>query len=426
MAATAYRQYFAESQSIQFPTKQLHGSRSFVSTISILFYPLDEYNSCHQWCQPINEASQHRLDSHFAPFTGYPRNNLWPSEAALWCVHGFPMWVTLFALICRVGASNLIFVYCRLEYIKLGSPQDSTWRDFPQALAEMQGARRYVTLFEAPFVASELEGCENQALRVSSLTAIPPPPPGFQPLPGAPLVDLAGQNLAQWADRVQEVASHMRLPPQVAVEYPASDMINVLNRLEDMTRVRYCQHCFRVGQRCQCLVMPQQAPGVTTALWSPPVASYTATASPTETIASTSTVGATASRTGGTSGMPQLEPMETSPPLSTVNLLLTAGVGRGTGRQTPLRAPTAPGPRQSRPRAPTPQVPTPRGQGATASTPCEQQVTPPSAPAPGQSAAPRASQSQSRERPAGEETRSHGRSASRGPRDRQQVPRSST
>ena len=172
----------------------------------------------------------------------------------------------------------------------------------------MQGARRYVTLFEAPFVASELEGRESQALRASSLMAIPPPPPGFQPLPGALLVDLAGQNLAQWADRVQEVASHMRLPPQVAVECPASDMISVLNRLQDMTRVQYCRHCFGVGQRCLCSVMPHQAPGATTAL-----------CSPTETIASTSTVGATASRTDGTSRMPQLEPMETLPPLSTAN-----------------------------------------------------------------------------------------------------------
>ena len=258
-----------ESQSIQFPVKQLHGGRSFVSAISTLFYPVDEYNACRQWCQLINKASQHQLDIHFAPFTGYPRNNLWSSEAALWCVHGFPMWVTLFALICRVRASNLTFVYCRLEYIKLGSPQDSTWRDFPQALAEMQGARWYITLFEAPFMASELEGCESQALRASSLTAIPPPPPGFQPLHGAPLVDLAGQNLAQWADRVQEVASHMRLPPQVAVECPASDMIEVLNRLEDMTRVRYCRHCFGVGQQCRCSVMPHQAPGMMTALWSP-------------------------------------------------------------------------------------------------------------------------------------------------------------
>ena len=97
-------------------------------------------------------------------------------------------------------------------------------------------------------MASELEGHESQALRAGSLTAIPPPPPGFQPLPGAPLVDLAGQNLAQWADRVQEVTSHMRLPPRVAVECPASDMIGVLDRLEDMTRVRYCRHCFGVGQ----------------------------------------------------------------------------------------------------------------------------------------------------------------------------------
>ena len=419
LAATVYRQNFAE---IQFPAKQSHGGSSFVSTISTLFYPVDEYNACRQRCQLINKASQHRLDSHFAPFTGYPRNYLWSSEAALWCVHGFPTWVALFALLCRVRASNLNFVYCRLEYIKLGSPQDSTWRDFPQALAEMQGARRYITLFEAPFVASKLEGCESQALRASSLMAIPPPPPGFQPLPGAPLVDLAGQNLVQWADCVQEVASHMRLPPHVAVECPASDMIEVLNRLEDMTRVRYCRHCFGVGRQCRCSVMPHQAPGTTTSLWSPPGMSYAAMASSTETIASTSI----ALRAVGTSSMPQLEAMETSPPLSMANLLLTAGAGRGVGGWTPPWAPTTPGPHQSRLRAPPPQMPTPGGQGAAASTPYKQQVTPPSTPAPGQSAVPRASQSQSWERPAGEETRPQGRSASRGPCGRQRASRSST
>ena len=129
--------------------------------------------------------------------------------------------------------------------------------------------------------------------------------------------------------------------------------------------------------------MPHQAPGMTMALWSPPVASYSAMASSTETIASTSTVGVTASRTVGTSRMPQLEPMETSPPLSTANLLLTAGVGRGAGGRTPPWAPTAPGPHQSRPRVPPAQMPTPRGQGAAALTPYQQQVTPPSTPPPG-------------------------------------------
>ena len=172
--------------------------------------------------------------------------------------------------------------------------------------------------------------------------------------------------------------------------------------------------------------MPHQAPGMTTALWLPPVVSYVAMASSTETIASTSTVGATALRTVGTSRMPQLEPMETSPPLSTVNLLLSAGVGRGAGGRTLPWAPTAPGPRQSRPRAPPPQMPTPGGQGATASTPYQQQVTPPSTPTPGQSTATHAFWSQGRERPADEETGSWGRSVSRGPWDGQQAPRSST
>ena len=78
-------------------------------------------------------------------------------------------------------------------------------------------------------MASELEGHKSHALRAGSLMVIPPPPPGSQPLPGAPLVDLMGQNLAQWADRVQEVTSHMRLPPLGATECPTLDIVGVLN-----------------------------------------------------------------------------------------------------------------------------------------------------------------------------------------------------
>ena len=69
------------------------------------------------------------------------------------------------------------FTHCRLEYIKLGSPCDPMWNEFPQPLAQMQGARRYVTLFKSPFVGSDLSEAENNALRVSSLLAVPPPPP---------------------------------------------------------------------------------------------------------------------------------------------------------------------------------------------------------------------------------------------------------
>ena len=75
---------------------------------------------------------------------------------------------------------------------------------------------------------------------------------------------------------------------------------------------------------------------------------------------------------------------------------------------------------------PHPQVPAPGRQGATTQTPYQQQVFPPPTPAPRPSATPSASQSQGRERPAGKETGTRGRLSSRGHRDQQQAPRSST
>ena len=111
----------------------------------------------------------------------------------------------------------------------MGSEQYPTWWDFPQALAETGGARRYITLFEAPFQASVLNDSENNALRASSLMAIPPLPPGSEPLAGSTVVDLMGNNLTQWASDVQEVTSYMWWPPEVAVRCPLTDIIGVLN-----------------------------------------------------------------------------------------------------------------------------------------------------------------------------------------------------
>ena len=185
------------------------------------------------------------------------------------------------------------FLYCRREYIRLGSEQDPTWWDFPQALAETGGDRRYITLFEAPFQASVLNDSENNALRASSLMAIPPLPPGSQPLAGSTTVDLMGNNLTQWASEVQEVASYMRWPPEAAVRCPLVDMIGVLNRLEGLARVRYCRSCFGFSPGCQCSAAPRQVSGPTAALWAPPTLSYSAMVSSTETTASISTAGAT-------------------------------------------------------------------------------------------------------------------------------------
>ena len=225
----------------------------------------------------------------------------------------------------------------------MGSEQDPTWQDFPQALAEMGGARHYVTLFEAPFQASVLNDNENNALRASSLMAIPPPPPGTQPLAGSTAADLLGNNLTQWASDVQEVASYMRWPPEAAVRCPLMDIIGILNRLEGLARVRYCRSCFGIGPGCQCSAVPHQASGPMAALWTPPTTELnSAMVSSTETTASTSTAGVTPPSHLPPRGS-AIELMDTLQPLTTENLLATAGISRGRKPQTPPHIPTAPG-----------------------------------------------------------------------------------
>ena len=157
---------------------------------------------------------------------------------------------------------------------------------------------------------------------------IPPPPLGSQPLSGSTTVDLLGNNLTQWASHVQDITSHMPLPPEVAASCPQLDITGVLDRLEGLTRVRYCRSCFGVGQRCQCSAIPCQAPGPTSALWTPPTVSYAAMVSSTESTGSTSAAGV-APPSYLPPGMPPLEAMDTLPAPTIENLLATAGVGRG-------------------------------------------------------------------------------------------------
>ena len=91
--------------------------------------------------------------------------------------------------------------------MKLGSPIDPTWIEFPQGLTQGQGLRHYVTLFKSAFTTASLGDHENLALRASSLRAIPPSPPEFTPLEGLTRVNLHEANLTQWASYIQDVAS---------------------------------------------------------------------------------------------------------------------------------------------------------------------------------------------------------------------------
>ena len=199
---------------------------------------------------------------------------------------------------------------------------------------------------------------------------MPPPAPGTQSLAGLMTVNLPGSSLTQWATHIQDIASGMRMPPEVVVNCPQEDIVGVLNWLERMTLVKYCCLCFGVGKRCGSSSVPRQTPGQALTLWTPPMMSYATMASSTDTTASSSVGGVPPPRYPPP-GLPPLEPapMDTLLAPTSENLLATAGVGRGSRRLRQPRTPTAPGLRQTRPTAPPQQMATPGRQEASQATP---------------------------------------------------------
>ena len=139
--------------------------------------------------------------------------------------------------------------------------------------------------------------------------------------------------------------------------------------------VRYCRLCFGVGQKCGCSSVPRWTPSQASALWMPPMMSYAAMASATETTASSSAAGVPPPRYPPP-GLPPLEPapMDTLPAPTSENLLATAGVGRGGRGQRQPSTPTAPGLHQTRPTVLQQQMPTPGRQETSQAIPYWQQV----------------------------------------------------
>ena len=255
---------------------------------------------------------------------------------------------------------------------------------------------------------------------MSSLLAVPPSAPGTQSLAGLMTVDLPGSSLTQWAMHIQDIASGMRMPPEVAVNCPQEDIVGVLNWLDRMTLVKYCRLCFGVGKKCRCSNVPHQTPSQASALWTPPTMRYVTMASSTKTTASSS-VGRVPPPRYPPPGLPQLDPapMDTLPAPTSENLLATASVGRGGRGLRQPRTPTAPGLCQMRPTAPPQWMPTPGRQEASQATPYQQQVYPPRHTTEVQTATTKASTAPSTSQGCDEMARgsedTRGRSSSRGP-----------
>ena len=109
------------------------------------------------------------------------------------------------------------------EYVKLISGDVSLWESFPGELERLNGARRYVGAFRAPFQDLHLTAPLEHALRACSLLAIPPPP-DRRALPGGLPDDLSQDNLSTWAGIVQDVAAGLIVPQ------PGTDQKNISRR----------------------------------------------------------------------------------------------------------------------------------------------------------------------------------------------------
>ena len=151
----------------------------------------------------------------------------------------------------------------------------------------------------------------------------------------------------------------MRMPPQAAADSPQHDIIRILNRLEAMTPLKYCHHCFGIADKCRCTSVPHQASDPGPVTWTPLVMSYATMASTMMTTASSSVAVVTPMShppqrlppgLPTPPGIPALLSLLPTPPPQG-QLLAHAGVGRGHGpRSQGVRLP-APGPYQVRPTA---------------------------------------------------------------------------
>ena len=129
----------------------------------------------------------------------------------------------------------------------------SLWESFPWELERLNGARRYVSTFRAPFQDLRLTSAQEHALRVCSLLAILPPPPEQKALPGGVPEDLSQDNLSTWAGIVQDIAGGMIVPPSGTDQIIFPHVVEILTFLESVSRVTFCCQCYLPGSACRCL-----------------------------------------------------------------------------------------------------------------------------------------------------------------------------
>ena len=134
--------------------------------------------------------------------------------------------------------------------MQLYSGENSLVDSFPHALEKLEGARRYISTFQAPL--QELSLAQVHAIRACSLLVIRPSKESQAPPGGFPK-DLSDLNLSSWAGLVQDVASGPMAPPPNLGSDVSLPAVALLDLLKKTTGWVYCRFCYHLGSRCACM-----------------------------------------------------------------------------------------------------------------------------------------------------------------------------
>ena len=86
------------------------------------------------------------------------------------------------------------------------------------------------------------------------------PPTGRAAPQGGFPTNLMQINLSDWASLVQDVAAGLQVLPPRLSNCLDPDVLNLLQRLEAVTQVKFCHLCYHPKTNCRCPGIPPSAP----------------------------------------------------------------------------------------------------------------------------------------------------------------------
>ena len=136
--------------------------------------------------------------------------------------------------------------------------QTNWGKDFPSALEDCMEVKKYASAFHSalsPVIKGLVEGDEH-IMRVCSLLAILPPPPGTSLRHVEIPMNLTAMRLSEWINKIWDLATGMVMLPPTFFVSGVVVQSSVLPKLKKVSGVRACRFCLHPHTVCGCGQIP--------------------------------------------------------------------------------------------------------------------------------------------------------------------------